>query len=172
MKRQCTRVIGYTSKNTERVAPFLLLYSCRYLEGIFLNRGLDPILLRWRCLLASVRVSTPCGVVSTRESSVFVLGLSELMEYGRISGTGMAPYAHRARSNASPPALCTHPLIFCATPWLPHVLPGWRWLYELHSRSAIRQCHWGFHTMQSCVDQTKLGFIPRLTEVLDVCNDL
>ena len=67
--------------------------------------------------------STPCGVMSTREKSVFVPGLLELMRYGRISGTEIEPYPHRVRWNAPP-----------------HIFPGRLWLYELHSQSTMSQC--------------------------------
>ena len=49
------------------------------------------------------KASTPCGVVSTWEKSIFVPGLLELMGYGRISGTVMRPYPHRVRQNAPRP---------------------------------------------------------------------
>ena len=83
-----------------RVEPFFS--SCKYLEG-FMNRGLDSILWHWRWIRTSARESTPCGVVSTWEKSAFVPGLLELMEYGRISGTGMEPYPHRVSRDALPP---------------------------------------------------------------------
>ena len=49
------------------------------------------------------KASTPCGVVSTREKTVFVPGLLKLMGCGRISGTAMEPYPHRVRRNAPRP---------------------------------------------------------------------
>ena len=49
------------------------------------------------------KTSTPCGVVSTRETSVFVPCLLELMEYVRISGTAVNPCPHRVRRNAPNP---------------------------------------------------------------------
>ena len=55
------------------------------------------------------RDSSPCGVASTQEKSVFVPGLLELMEYGRISGTGVEPFFHRVRRNAPPPLAGLHP---------------------------------------------------------------
>ena len=59
----------------------------------------------WRCIRTSAKDSTPCGVVSTREKSGFVPGLLELMEYGRIYGTGVEPYPHWVRWKAPPPLL-------------------------------------------------------------------
>ena len=53
--------------------------------------------------LKLAKASTPCGVVSTREKSVFVPGLLELMGYGRISGTAVEPYPHLVRRNAPRP---------------------------------------------------------------------
>ena len=47
--------------------------------------------------------STPCGVVSTRDKSVFVPGLLEVMRYERISGTAVEPCRHRVRRNAPRP---------------------------------------------------------------------
>ena len=49
------------------------------------------------------KASTPCGVLSTREKSVFVPGLLELMGYGRISGTAVEPCPYRVRRNAPHP---------------------------------------------------------------------
>ena len=67
---------------------------------MFLNRG-------WTLFCGAgvvykpqlVKAFTPCGVVSTREKSVFVPGLLALIGYGRISGTAMGPYLHRVRLN-------------------------------------------------------------------------
>ena len=42
-------------------------------------------------------------MVSTQEKSVFVPGLLELMDYGRISGTAVEPCPHRVRRNAPHP---------------------------------------------------------------------
>ena len=47
-----------------------------------------------------VKASTRCFVVSTREKSVFVLGLLALMGYGKISATVMRPYPYWLRRNA------------------------------------------------------------------------
>ena len=44
----------------------------------------------WGLAASGVGVSTPCGVVSARATSVFVPGLSEL--YGGILNAGMGPY--------------------------------------------------------------------------------
>ena len=41
---------------------------------------------------SKVGVSTPCVAVSTRRTTVFVPGLSELYMYGRISDPGIGPY--------------------------------------------------------------------------------
>ena len=102
---QCPRTagLGYTNKNSavSRVAP--IFSSCKYLEG-FLNEG-------WTLLCGAgvvyeaqlAEASTPCGVVSTREKSVFVPGLLELTGYGRISGTAVQPCPHRVRRNAPRP---------------------------------------------------------------------
>ena len=47
MKCPRTAGLGYAKKNAAvRVAP--CFSSWKYLEG-FLNRGLDPVLWRWRC---------------------------------------------------------------------------------------------------------------------------
>ena len=46
------------------------------------------------------KASIPCGVVSTREKSVFIPGLLELMGHGRICRTAVEPYHHRVRRNA------------------------------------------------------------------------
>ena len=88
MKCPRTAGLGYTNKKSAvaRVAPFF--------EG-FLNRG-------WTLFCGAgvvyepqlAKASTPCGVVSTREKSVFVPGLLALTGYGRISGTAMGPYPH------------------------------------------------------------------------------
>ena len=77
--------------------------SCKYLEG-FLNRD-------WTLFCGAgvvyepqlAKASTPCGVVSTREKSVFVPGLLGLVGYGRISGTAVEPYPHRVLRNALRP---------------------------------------------------------------------
>ena len=42
-------------------------------------------------------------MVSTRDKSVFVPGLLELMGYGRISGTAVEPCPHPVRRNARRP---------------------------------------------------------------------
>ena len=84
-----------------RVVPFFS--SCEYLEKI-LNRG-------WTLFCGAgivyepqlAKASTPCGVVSTREKSVFVPCLLELMGHGRISGTAVEPCPHRVRRNAPRP---------------------------------------------------------------------
>ena len=115
MKCLRTAGLGYTNKNSAvaRVAPFF--YSRKYLEG-FLNRGWTLFCgagVEYESQLA--KASTPCGVVSTREKSVFVPGLLELMGYGRISGTAMGPYAHRVRRNAPRPfAGLSPPRVFLA----------------------------------------------------------
>ena len=44
---------------------------------------------------SEVGVSTPCGVVSTRGTTVFVPDLMELQIYGRIYEPGMGPYPPR-----------------------------------------------------------------------------
>ena len=85
-----------------RELPHFLLVE-KYLEG-FMNRGwtlfcgpgvaYDPQL---------AKASTPCGVVSTREKSVFVPGLLGLMGYGRNSETAVEPDLHRVRRNAPRP---------------------------------------------------------------------
>ena len=72
------------------------------------------------------KASTPCGV-STREKSVFVPDLLELMGYERIDGTAVEPYPYRGVG--TPPARL-----------LVYLLPGCPWLYELHSHSTISQC--------------------------------
>ena len=103
------RGVGVYNRNSAvaRVAPFFS--SCKYLEG-FLNRG-------WTLFCGArvayepqlAKASAPCGVVSTREKSVFVDGVSELMEYGRISGTAVKPCPHRVRRNAPRPFACLSP---------------------------------------------------------------
>ena len=73
------------------------------MEG-FLNRG-------WTLFCGAgvvyepqlAKASTPCGVLLTREKSVPVPGLLELMGYGRISGTAVEPCPHRVRRNAPRP---------------------------------------------------------------------
>ena len=99
---ECPRTagLGYTNKNSAvaRMAPFFS--SCKYLEG-FLNRG-------WTLFCGAgvayepqlAKASTLCGVVSTREKSVFVPGLLELMGNGRISGPAVEPCPHRVRRSA------------------------------------------------------------------------
>ena len=82
MKYPRTAGLGYTNEISAvaRVAPFFS--SCKYLEG-FLNRG-------WTLFCGAgvvyepqlAKASTPCGVVSTRERSVSVPGLLELIGYG------------------------------------------------------------------------------------------
>ena len=99
---KCPRTagLGYTNKIQQR-APFYS--SCKYLEG-FLNRGWTlfcGVGVVYEPQLA--KASTPCGVVWTREKSVFVPGLLELMGYGRISGTAVEPCPHRVRRNAPRP---------------------------------------------------------------------
>ena len=125
---------GIQIKLQQRELPHFLHSSCKYLEG-FLNRGLDPILWRWRCIRTSkykpqlllARTSTPCGVVSTWEKSVFFPGLLELMAYGRISGTEMEPYPHRVRRNAPPPFAGLYP-------------PRVSLALQAHSQSTISHC--------------------------------
>ena len=46
------------------------------------------------------KASTPCGVLSTGEGSVFILGLLALMGYG---GFLEGPYPHRVASKRPPP---------------------------------------------------------------------
>ena len=76
----------------------------------FMIRGWDPIIPVEMALLSSssrsapanqrsaggVRVSTPCGAVSTRGVAVFVSGWPELM-YGGIYEPGMGIYPPRVR---------------------------------------------------------------------------
>ena len=66
-------------------------WTCRCIEG-FLIRGWDPILPVWRWLHepqpisnqpVGVDVSTPCGTVSTRGTTVFVPGVFEVQMYGK-----------------------------------------------------------------------------------------
>ena len=109
---ECPRTggLGHTNTNSAvaRVASFIL--SCKYLEG-FLNRD-------WTLLCGAgvvyepqlAKACTPCGVVSTRENSVFFTGLLELMEYGKIYGTSVEPCLHRVRRNASRPFAGQSPL--------------------------------------------------------------
>ena len=55
-----------------------------------------PRVAGWRWLYEhQVGVSTPSGAVSTRETTVFVPGLSELEMYGRIYDPGMGCYPPR-----------------------------------------------------------------------------
>ena len=42
-------------------------------------------------------------MVSTREKSIFVPGLLELMGFGGVFGTAVEPYPHRVRRNAPRP---------------------------------------------------------------------
>ena len=109
-----TAGLGYTNKISAvaRVAPFFP--SCKYLEGfmnwtVFCGGGAvyEPQL---------AKASTPCGVVSTREKSVFVPGLLELMGMkGFISGTARGPCPHRVRRNAPRPfAGLSPPRVFLA----------------------------------------------------------
>ena len=56
------------------------------------------------------RDSTPCGVVSTQEKSVFVPGLLELMGYGKYFRNGNGAYPHWVRRNAPPPLAGLYPL--------------------------------------------------------------
>ena len=103
MKCPRTTGLGCTNKSSAvaRVAPFVS--SCKYLER-FLNWG-------WTLFCGAgvvhepqlAKASTPCGVVSTREKSVFVPGLMELMGYERISRTVVEPYPHRVHRNAPRP---------------------------------------------------------------------
>ena len=59
-------------------------------------RGWDHILPGW-CWLnePQVEVSTPCGTVSTRGTTVFIPGLLELKMYGTIHDPGMGPCSPR-----------------------------------------------------------------------------
>ena len=103
MKRRRTAGLGYTNKKSavERIAPFLFVENN---FEVFLNQG-------WTLFCRAgvvyephlAKASTPCGVVATREKSVFVPGLLALVGYGRVSGTAMGPYLHRGRRNASRP---------------------------------------------------------------------
>ena len=127
MKCPRTAGLGHSNKKSAvaRVAPFFS--SSKYLEG-FLNRG-------WTLFCGAgvvyepqlAKASTPCGVMSTREKSIFVPGLLELMGYGRISGTAVEPCPHRVRRNAPRPFAGLSP-------------PRCLLLYELHSHSTISQC--------------------------------
>ena len=125
MKCPRTAGLGYTNKNSAvaRVAP--IFSSCKYLEW-FRNWG-------WTLFFCGAGVvyepqlakaSTPCGVVSTPEKSIFVPRLLGLMGYGWISGTAVEPCPHRVRWNAPRP--------FAGLACL--------WPYELHSQSTISQC--------------------------------
>ena len=85
-------------------APFSspVCRRCSCME-IFLIRGYFLILPRWRWLCEpQVGVSTPWRAVSTRGTTVFVPGLSELSMYGKIS---------------------------LIQGW-DLILPGWRWPYK------------------------------------------
>ena len=74
------------------------------MEG-FLTRGRELILPGWRWLCEPrVGVFTPCVAVSTRGTTVFVLGLLELQVYARISNPGMGSHPSRvARALRAPP---------------------------------------------------------------------
>ena len=88
MKCPRTAGLGYTNNNSAvaRVAPFFS--SCNCLEG-FLNLG-------WILFCGAgvvyepqlAKASTPCGVVSTQEKSVFVPGLLELMRVWKDAWNG------------------------------------------------------------------------------------
>ena len=72
-------------------------------------RGWDFILTGWRWLHEpEVGVPTPWGAVSIRGITVFVLGLSELSLYGRISDPEMGPYPHRVALALRTPAWVFH----------------------------------------------------------------
>ena len=57
----------------------------------------------------------------------------------------------------------------CPPPhWLAYILPGCRWLYELHSQSTISQCESDYcHTiMRGCVDpREEIGHRPRFVSI-------
>ena len=104
MKCPRTAGLGYTNKKSAVARVALFFSSCKYLEG-FLNWGWTLFFCGAGVVYESqlAKASTPCGVVSTREQSVFVPGLLELMGYRRISGTAVQPCSHRVRRNAPRP---------------------------------------------------------------------
>ena len=107
--------LGHTNRNSAvaPIAPFLS--SCKYFEG-FLNRGWTQFCgagVVYEPQLA--KASTTCGVVSTREKSVVIPSLLELMGYGRISVTAVELCPHRVRQNAPRPfAGLSHPRVSLA----------------------------------------------------------
>ena len=122
----CRGVRGYEKTfSSTSSASCPIFSSFKYLEG-FSNRG-------WTLFCGAgvvykpqpAKASTACGVVSTREMSVFVPCLLELMVVGRISGTAVEPNHHGCASER-PPRLLVNLLPFRH--------------YDLHSQSRISQC--------------------------------
>ena len=106
MKCPRTAGLGYTNKNSAvaRVAPFFS--SCKHLKG-FLNRG-------WTLFCGAgvvyepqlAKASTPCGVVSTREKSVFVPGLLEFDGVWKDFWNGGGVLSSSGASERPPPVCC------------------------------------------------------------------
>ena len=154
-QRKCPRIarLEFRKKKSAvaRVAPFFS--SCKYLEG-FLNRG-------WTLFCGArvvykpqlAKASTPCGVVSTREKSVFVLDLLELMGYGRISGTAVEPCPHRVRRNASRPFAGLSP-------------PGCLRLYELTANQRYANVNrLSYHHAGLCRPARETGYRLRFLRI-------
>ena len=56
-------------------------------------------------LTNGIGISTPCGVVSARENSIFVLGVSELQGYGRMPEPGWGPILPGLPSHYAPQSI-------------------------------------------------------------------
>ena len=88
-------------------------------------------------------VPIPCGAVSTRRITVFVLRLSELQRYERISDPGMGFYCPQVALT-----LRSSPI-----------------------QSAIGRWGCGFHTVRGGVDPEGHRFRPRFVGVVDIWED-
>ena len=87
------------------------------------------------------KASTPCGVVLTREKSVFGPGSLQLMGYGRICVTAVEPCTHRVRRNAP------RPFVGLSPPWVSLALRAALTINDKPMR--LDDCR---TIMRSCVD--------------------
>ena len=100
--------------------------------------------------------STPCGVVSTREKSVFVPDLLALMGYGRIYGTAMGPYPHWVRRNTP------RPFAGLSSRMVPLAL---RAAHPLNDEPMSILAYYRHHRAALCRPAGEIGYRPRFVRI-------
>ena len=126
---------------------------------------------------SGVGVSTPCGTVSTRGTTVFVLVVLQLEMHGRISDPRMGPYPPRvALAPRTQPI--SNQLVSLG---FPHRAGQYTGDHRFRPRVALwlhgpqpisnQQWSWGFHTMRSGINPRDHRFRPRCVGVADVRKD-